>query len=91
MGATAITAYAVVFYFFLLFTCLDADLANYRVPGVLQRFAACYFILSMLLLVTNPGTDSVLVNAHIPSLIFFLLSIAWVKSENCPSFLNEQV
>ncbi|XP_029179272.2 heparan-alpha-glucosaminide N-acetyltransferase-like [Acropora millepora] len=37
-----------------------ADLANYRVPGVLQRFAACYFILSMLLLVTNPGTDSVL-------------------------------
>ncbi|KAK2567038.1 Heparan-alpha-glucosaminide N-acetyltransferase [Acropora cervicornis] len=34
--------------------------SNYRVPGVLQRFAACYFILSMLLLVTNPGTDSVL-------------------------------
>ena len=78
MGATAITAYVVVFYFFFfLFTCLAADLANYRVPGVLQRFAACYFILSMLLLVTNPGTDSVLVNAHIPSLIFFFAVDAW--------------
>lgn len=37
-----------------------ADLASYRVPGVLQRFAACYFIVAMLQLVINPGTDSVL-------------------------------
>ncbi|XP_068726421.1 heparan-alpha-glucosaminide N-acetyltransferase-like isoform X2 [Montipora capricornis] len=35
-------------------------LAKYRVPGVLQRFAACYFIVAMLQLVINPGTDSVL-------------------------------
>ena len=63
------------FYFFFLFACLDADLANYRVPGVLQRFAACYFIVSMLQLVINPGADSVLVNAHIPSLIHICFSI----------------
>ncbi|KAM7430371.1 hypothetical protein ABFA07_018897 [Porites harrisoni] len=37
-----------------------ADLEYYRVPGVLQRFAACYFIISMLQLIINPGADAAL-------------------------------
>ncbi|XP_058944843.2 heparan-alpha-glucosaminide N-acetyltransferase-like [Pocillopora verrucosa] len=43
-----------------LFVSNYADLAHYRVPGVLQRFSACYFITAMLQLVINPGTDSIL-------------------------------
>ncbi|XP_078348183.1 heparan-alpha-glucosaminide N-acetyltransferase-like isoform X1 [Oculina patagonica] len=43
-----------------LFVSNYADLAHYRIPGVLQRFAACYFIIAMLQLVINPGMDSVL-------------------------------
>lgn len=43
-----------------LFVSNYADLAHYRIPGVLQRFAACYFIIAMLQLVINPRIDSIL-------------------------------
>ena len=46
-------------------TCTAADLEHYRIPGVLQRFSACYFIIALLQLVINPGMDSVLVNTFL--------------------------
>ncbi|KAJ7383508.1 hypothetical protein OS493_027674 [Desmophyllum pertusum] len=51
---------AIILFGLGLFVSNYADLAHYRIPGVLQRFAACYFIIAILQLVINPGTDSVL-------------------------------
>lgn len=77
----------------------DFDLANIRIPGILQRIGICYFVASMILLHTNK-------RGRIVS-IFFLLSLycilmvlypfpgkgpdSWAQDANFAQYLDNRV
>ncbi|XP_031550825.1 heparan-alpha-glucosaminide N-acetyltransferase-like isoform X2 [Actinia tenebrosa] len=48
----------VILFLLGLFTSNLGDLTIYRVPGVLQRFAACYFVVALVQLIAGPNEDS---------------------------------
>ena len=49
-----------------LFVCLfaDGDLAHYRIPGVLQRFAICYFVVAVMQLYMPPQYEDPQVSGY---------------------------
>ena len=43
---------------------LGANLLNWRIPGVLQRFGVCYFVIASLNLSTSPSENTLLVRTR---------------------------